>query len=376
MNIAVISPNFPTSTSISFVFVEQLCREFADHGHQVTVISPQSLTYALLRRKEIVKRHYLYKTDKGNTIEVFRPYCLSFSNGRFSVNQFNKAVDKVLRKMKYSHFDVIYGHFWESAFAGLKFAKANSTPLFAVAGEDYIIFDRYIKKEEKSSLHNYVKGCVCVSSKSKEESVSHGLISEQGCKIIPNAINPNLFFKKDKAQLRDKYGIAENAFVVAFVGQFTNRKGTLRVSKALEEIGEESIYAMFIGSGPEEPNYGKTIVKGTIKHDHLPDYLNMADVFVLPTLSEGCCNAIIEAMACGLPVISSDASFNWDILNKDNAILINPNSVEQIKDAVLRLYKDKELANKLSAGALATASELTLGKRAERIIGFIQEKIS
>ena len=116
-------------------------------------------------------------------------------------------------------------------------------------------------------------------------------------------------------------------------------------------------------------------MKGTINHNELPDYLNAADVFVLPTLSEGCCNAMIEAMACGLPIISSDASFNWDVLHETNSLLIDPNSVSQIQDSILKLYNDKQLRNKLADGAIKSASCLTLKKRAERIISFISKSI-
>lgn len=375
MNIAVISPNFPYGKSISFVFVEQLCREFAELGHRVTVVSPQSLTYAIFRRKPLAPRKYSFTTNKGASINVYRPYCLSLSNGRFSVKQFNKTVNNALNAIRGEKFDVIYGHFWESAFAGSKYAQEKGLPLFAVAGEDYIIFDRYITPEEKKTLRNFVKGCICVSTKSKEESVSHGLISENGCKVIPNAINPSLFYKKDKLELRKRYGFGSDDFIVAFVGQFTNRKGPLRVSKALEEINNDRIKALFIGSGPELPTYKHIIVNGTIKHDQLPDYLNIADAFVLPTLSEGCCNAIIEAMACGLPVVSTDASFNRDILDETNSILINPNSVEDIKTAIIKLYEDKALRDSLSEGSLKAAKELTLDKRAKRILDFIHEKI-
>lgn len=375
MNIAVISPNFPYGKSISFVFVEQLCREFVDMGHNVIVISPQSLTYALMRRKPLAPRQYSFTTKKGSHIKVYRPYYLSFSNSKFSVKQFNRSVNRTLNSIDNYGFDIVYGHFWESAFAGLNYAKKKAIPLFAVAGEDYVIFDRYIKQKEKETLSRYVKACICVSTKSKEESVTHGLISEKDCIIIPNAINPSLFYKKDKYKLRSNYKIDKDDFIVAFVGQFTNRKGTLRLSKALEEINNDIIKALFIGSGPEKPIYKNTIVNGTIKHDLLPDYLNMADAFVLPTLSEGCCNAIVEAMACGLPIISTDASFNWDILNESNSILINPNSIKEIKTGIERLYNDKELCNSLSEGALKTAKNLTLEKRAKRIIDFIQGKI-
>ena len=49
MNICIVSPSFPTAKTIDFVFVEQLCREFADLGENVTVVAPQSILKCLIR---------------------------------------------------------------------------------------------------------------------------------------------------------------------------------------------------------------------------------------------------------------------------------------------------------------------------------------
>ncbi len=67
----------------------------------------------------------------------------------------------------------------------------------------------------------------------------------------------------------------------------------------------------------------------------IPNYICASDVFVLPTTAEGCCNAIIEAMGCGLPIVSSDRAFNYDILNEENSILVDPESVDEIDNAII-----------------------------------------
>ena len=80
-------------------------------------------------------------------------------------------------------------------------------------------------------------------------------------------------------------------------------------------------------------------------------------------------------MACGLPIISSNSSFNWDILNETNSILIDPNDVNEIAQAIKLLKDDAQLRNSLSKGALEEASKHTLHNRAIRIENFIDEKI-
>lgn len=127
--------------------------------------------------------------------------------------------------------------------------------------------------------------------------------------------------------------------------------------------------------GSLKPTCRNILFMGTLPHDRIGEYLSMADVFVLPTLAEGCCNAIIEAMACGLPVISSNLPFNDDTLDETNSIRIDPNDIEAIKSAINTLFADKELREKLAQGALETASKLKIENRTKNIIAFIEEKI-
>ena len=115
----------------------------------------------------------------------------------------------------------------------------------------------------------------------------------------------------------------------------------LRLSKALNNLNDPSIKAMFIGAGPQVPDYKQIIHQGIVDHSVLPDYLNCADVFVLPTINEGCSNSIIEAMACGLPIISSDMSFNHDILDDKNSLLIDPRNIGEIAKAIRMIKTSK-----------------------------------
>lgn len=111
----------------------------------------------------------------------------------------------------------------------------------------------------------------------------------------------------------------------------------------------------------------------SVSNDKIVMYLNAADMFVLPTLAEGCCNAIVEAMACGLPVISSDRPFNDDILDESCSIRIDPSNIEELSDAIALLKNDPELREKLSEGALSKAKGLTIEQRAAAILQFIDE---
>ena len=142
------------------------------------------------------------------------------------------------------------------------------------------------------------------------------------------------------------------------------------MSGALNKIKDPSIKALFLGRGPLKANYVGTLSEKTVPHSELPEYLCCADVFVLPTLNEGCSNAVIEALACGLPVISSNLEFNYDLLNSSNSILIDPENVDEIAAAIKLLKDDGKLMNRLRYNILKNPNN-SLEKRAKTILQII-----
>ena len=371
MNIVVVSWDYPDEQRTVFPFVKKLVDEWARQGHACTVIAPFSITTN--------KRFLKYETARreGNDrVAVIRPNYVSLSTFRFfgvSLSDFfhKKAVQKGLSSLDFKP-DLIYCHFWKSAVESYDYATHNNIPLFVATGESTI---EDIQKRDAERLRNTVKGVIAVSSKNKEESVSLMLASPESIKVIPNAIDSNLFKLLNKIECREKIQIPQGTFVVIFVGWFDNRKGAQRVAKALDSIIGENVYSIFVGKGAEEPECKNILFKGSLKHDEIPVYLNAADCFVLPTLHEGCCNAIVEAMACGLPIISSDLPFNKDICNDTNSILCDPLNIVQIRGAITSLRDNINLRMRLSEGSLNMAKSLTIDKRASSIIEFMRTKL-
>ena len=92
----------------------------------------------------------------------------------------------------------------------------------------------------------------------------------------------------------------------------------------------------------------------------------------MPTQKEGCCNAIVEALAMGLPIISSDGAFNDDILDENNSIRVNPDDVDAIATAIKEMKEDSALRNRMVAYSLARHAEYSIQGRAKRIVDFIE----
>lgn len=380
MRICVVSPDYPTSRSIDFIFVDQLCKVFADFGEQITVIAPQSITHCIFHNLPLAPFRSIVCTEAKNQIQLIRPKYISVGNisgilKDHNDKSFRRAIERGFNCLEISP-DVVYCHFWQSAIGSFQYVKKKNIPLVVASGEEDVKRYVHLSPQKKEEISSYISTMVNVSKKNRDECLSLELISKEKTNIIPNAINTNLFHYRNRIEIRKELGYDEKDFIVIFVGQFVVRKGTLRLNDSLKKLADNEIKAIFVGSGDEVPNYQHIIYKGRIKHKDLPKYLSAADVFVLPTRNEGCCNAIVEALACGLPIISTDAPFNYDILDESNSILVDSENIQQISDAIKNLKNDVDLRNNLSNGALVKASSLCLDNRANKIINLIKGSIN
>lgn len=382
MNICVVSEGYPYADDPQFSFVHQLFVEVSRQECEVYIISPQSIIHVLLGKD---KKHPLYRVEEygGRKMHIYRPYFIlaPYRFWKFNDASFKYAVARQFSKIK-AKIDVCYGHFWNNAYYISSVAKKNQIPLFVASGEgNFDDLEIKYKSKRYQDFSKLVKGVICVSSSCKDISVDYNLTTPDKCIVLPNSIDSGIFNFKNKLELRKKYGFCEDSFIISFVGAFINRKGSQRVSEAIKLLSEEGfkIKSIFIGKGqgPENlvPDCDGVLHCGPLEHSKIPEFLNMSDVFVLPTLNEGCSNAIVEALACGLPVISSDRPFNQDVLNEKNSLLVDPTNITAIKDAIKKLYLDRELLTNLSKGALETAAKLTLKNRAKRILDFIKSRI-
>jgi len=380
--ICIITPVYPLPEYPAYTFVEQLVNGFADCGVECDVIAPYSKIMTFLRRKNYhPPYHYTRTTNRGNVINVYCPpfFCvagrkrLGIDFAMIFQSQFIKATKKMLEKLN-KEYDAFYGHFISPAAPTVvELGQKYNKPSYFAYGE--CSFDLISNRYDLDYLRQKLKplaGVVAVSTSNRNDLITNSLIDEDKIEVFPNAIDSSVFYTMDRVKAREKLGIDQDAFIAAFVGYFIPRKGTLRVSAALSKLG--NVKSFFIGTGEENPTCEGVLFKGRLPHDQIVTYLNAADIFVLPTLAEGCCNAAIEAMACGLPVISSDLPFNDDVLTEENSIRIDPNDVDAIAEAIKTLRDDPVLRQKMSEKALETAKNLTIQKRAENILAFMARR--
>lgn len=362
------------------VFFQNLIFSLADQGVECTVIMPVSVLHYRGKMDQI-PREAVDVTPQGNKVQVYYPRCITYSSkqigswntGKLSEHSFQRCAVRMAKKLN-QPFDCVYGHFFlEGGLAAVAVGRALDIPSFIAYGEcDYESQVRQRYGDLKAKDVQGLRGLISVSSDNTRELRALPFLNDVPVFLAPNAIDPGIFHPMDRKTCREKLGIDQDQFVAGFVGGFIERKGDKRLLAAIEPL--DGVYGAFAGKG-DPPQGDKVVFCKGLRHEEIPVFLNACDIFVLPTLAEGSCNAVIEAMACGLPVVSSNLPFNDDILDDTNAIRIDPNDVGDIRAAIQRLRDNGALRQELSAGALKTTAELTLPARAARIRTFIENTL-
>lgn len=383
MRICIIATDYPSKGRPSFVFVEQLVNQLLEHGVEVVVVAPQSLTHALIHKKALRPNKSWVNSLNGIKYKVYRPYHLSVGDNypkvTWCLNYLKSAsIEKIVKK---EQPDVLYAHFWENAEVIDGIVRKYKLPLFVACGEGDNAIEMMIDRMTECRIEELaasVMGVISVSTENKRKCIEYGLCRDDNVVVLPNCVDTKVFRCDSSLSIRAELGITEEDFVIAFCGAFIKRKGSRRLSEAIKKLNDPHIKSIFVGKpfdGEDEtPDCSGIVFMGGVEHNVLPKYLNSADLFVLPTQKEGCCNAIVEALACGLPIVSSDGAFNDDILDESNSIRTNPEDVDAIAEAIRTFKTDKERRARAASYILASGKKYSLEQRAGNIINFIQAR--
>lgn len=370
----VISEGFPNENCrYRYTFLEQIVTGFADQGITVTVICPVYNT----EKKYYFKNYWEYKSKTGNTVRVYQPIIHNYSVrkigpiklGVLTYYSFKNAIFDIVKKNTINP-DVVYSHFmFPSGCVAAELGDYLRIKSFCACGESNI--DRFIAPvgiEYLRSRFRNISGIISVSSENKKIIENKGIAPNSPIIVLPNGVDHELFHQLDKSACREKLGLKDEDFVGIFVGGFNENKGINRVEEA--SVIVDGLKMIYLGANGKLPSKGDIAFCGKVAHDRIPEFLCAADFFVLPTRAEGCCNAILEAMACGLPIISSDRPFNYDILSEDSAILIDPDDIGSIVSSIEKV-RDREVASRLSKCSLERVNKLRIEQRVKDIIAFL-----
>jgi glycosyltransferase involved in cell wall biosynthesis len=200
-------------------------------------------------------------------------------------------------------------------------------------------------------------------------------IPTERIRVLPNGVDTVRFAPRTakRNEIRQRLGIPKDSFAVGTVGRMVKIKDHHTLLKAAADIASRGvpIYVLFGGSGPELSSLedvvasssalaGRVAFLGSIAN--VPELLNALDVFVLPSISEGMSNTILEAMASGLPVVATRVGGNPELVEENRSgWLFQPGDSADLSARLELLASNPDLSSALgTAGRQRAVNQFSL----------------
>lgn len=225
-----------------------------------------------------------------------------------------------------------------------------------------------LKRIDRFTAHRARPLFIAVSQTVKRSAIRNLTIPERDVRVIYNSIDQTtLHCTPDQARrIRSEAQIPDDAFVYLNVGRFAAQKGLPVLLRAFKQVlaAVPDAYLVLVGDGPEKESLaalaGELGVDSRVKflgrRADVGACLEMADVFVFPSLFEGLPLAPIEAMLKELPVIATRIEPVLELLvDNETARLVAPASTDELAAAMKELYLEPTLRRRLGACAKAAA---------------------
>ncbi len=380
-SLLILSNSYPDKDNSYYggIFIKEQVKELGKYFKNVYVISPQPWgTNRMLRDYEY-----------GN-VSVFFPRFLHAPIGYFRRrlgDNFFKSALRVIKK-EGLEFDIIHAHFtWPSGYAGVKLGKKFGVPV-VVTAHGYDVYDlpfqnKYYLKKIKWTLET--SDHVIPVSRSNLDTIIEKLgIPENKVSLVPNGFDGMLFKLMDKEYTRKELGLPLDKKIVLSVGNLVPVKGhelLIRASKTILEKRKDILFVI-VGGGllrkKLESLVGELGVRehflfaGPKPHDEIPLWMNAADLFVLPSLSEGNPTVMFEALSVGLPFVGTAVGGVPEVItSEDYGFLCPPRDSKCLAEKILiALEKDWDREK-----IRQYAGQFTWGRVAERILEVYSEVI-
>ena len=381
MRICFISRRFFPAVSGMSVYASNLLRELVRMGHHVTMISQY-------RGDEEGTRIY----GGGPPPEVTGVRVIGLeATGEQAGGDFEKDIEEMARVVVGEHgrapFDMIHAQYaYPTGLAALVASSRTGVPnLVSIQGGDGHWIGSCCGTHKRAMLSVLGRaGALLIGSRSFAAEVTENHGTPPGhFTIIPGAVNTNRFYPA-----KERIGEVGDVPHLLYHGRVDARKGVLDLLDAFAALsGRRDIRLTVSGIGPDSEAAAersgdlglddRVDFSGYADYAAAPEVYRQADLFVSPTHAEGFSNTILEAMATGLPVVSTRAVGVVDCLrHKDNALLHEPGDVEGLTSSLEQMLDNHDLRRRLAEKALTEARTLYAWPTVARQIVDVYESLA
>ena len=306
---------------------------------------------------------------EGYPHRFLKNFPLSPAAGRF-LSLINPGIFPALRKGRYDAV-LIPGYAYLSYWIGFFSAWSLKIPVL-MRGEAVLRLARLrgwtgrLKKRLLSALLRRTRACLAIGEASHRFYRGFG-VPEERIFRSPYAVDNEFFLRESRgwrsrqAETKRSLGLDPGRPVILFCGKLTPRKRPEDLLEAFLRLKHPAAL-LFVGEGPVRPvlqqkafGHPEVVFTGFVSQTELPKYYGLADLFVLPSSEmEASPLTINEALACGLPVILSDAipSAPEFVQSGENGLLFPVGDVEALRDRLDTLLGDDSLRKRMGAESL------------------------
>lgn len=361
LKVLVVSRLYPRPSDPALgIFVEEEVKQLSRRC-QIKLMSP--IPWFLPLR--FFEKWYAYARipvhEIRNDIEVFRPRTIIFpKNFLFSLLGFSfyfsllRCVKEIDRSFP---FDLIHAHTaYPDGFAAVMLGRTLKRPVVITlhGGDVTMYFKRYLWRKLGLWALSNADQVIAVSSSLRRRVVKEHGVEGDKVTIIPNGIDVTRFAPMPTTEAVKRLELKGEASRILYVGGLTRSKGVdylLKAAKRLTETLHRPVEFLLVGEGEYERR-AKLLTKelgiasvvtfiGKRPNPEIPLWINACDLLVLPSLSEGFGVVLIEAMACGKPVVGTRCGGPEDIVNPDIGILVPPRDEAALAKALREVLSDK-----------------------------------
>ncbi len=257
--------------------------------------------------------------------------------------------------------------FWSfpEGFANVLIAKCFKLPvIIGCRGSDINQLTRpYIQRKIISWTLGNCNRVLSVSEALKTEMVDKLGVSAERITVIPNGVEEDKFYPQNQDKVRETLGLNKREQIVVCVARLEAVKGVDVLIRAFAQVRGKGQRLAIVGDGEEMPRL-KALVEelglsdyvlllGSKPHDEIPLWINAADLMVLPSITEGWPNVLMEAFSCGKPVVASRVGGVPEIVNDSSlGIMTRPGDADDLARGINDGLKRQWDANIIRARVL------------------------
>lgn len=337
------TPWQPTAGSFNRAMVEALARD-----HQVIVVAPVPWTQRLRKPQQPVSAASAGGIEVHHPTYFYPPGMLRTHYGRFLW----ASCRKTLLRVAASFSPDAYLGYWThpDGDAALRIARRTGRPCTVIAGgSDVLVLGRqYARRREMRRVLQSADAVLTVGDSLRKSVVDLGVPSERVFSFR-RGVDATLFNPGESGAARARLGLAADVKAVLWVGRMVPVKGLDVLLDAWSQLADGAARLWLVGAGPLEPSLrrradrlclgARVTFAGARPQSSLQDWYRAADLTVLPSLSEGMPNVLLESLACGRPFVASDVGGVRELAAAGGA-LVRPNDASALAEAIAKELRE------------------------------------